>query len=307
MAVQLPRFVPSPLTGRDSPLSFTIASSQLLDAYKASYGYDASHCFRDAPLVGLYQCDTGFGFYYPFSIAGDESLYRCLESFDWTYKEDKWEYQAALPYMQAGDNLLDVGCGEGKFLSKAQEKGVKASGIELNREAAQIARSKGLCIHEDLLDRHEPEKQYDVITSFQVLEHVVDPLALIARCVRLLRPGGTLIVGVPNNDSFLRFAAENWLNNPPHHMGLWNRASLTALAQIANLDIKAFEIEPLAETDWYQAVMENRYLGPWQRRLYFRLGFAKIFARYVRENAATIAGHTIIAVYCKNGAGVLTP
>ena len=49
--------------------------------------------------------------------------------------------------------------------------------------------------------------------------------------------------------------------------------------------------------------MENRYLGRWQRRLYYRLGFAKIFARYVRENPATIAGHTIIAVYPKKAAG----
>jgi SAM-dependent methyltransferase len=299
VTVQLPKFVRSPLTGRDSPLSHTIPSSQLVDAYLQRYGYDASHCFRGVPLVGLYQCDTGFGFYYPFSVAGDESLYRCLEKFDWNYKEHKWEYQAALAYIQAGDNVLDVGCGEGKFLRKAREKGAKASGIELNRQAAQLARDKGLCVHEELLDHHQSAKPYDVVTSFQVLEHVVNPIALIEGCMRLLQPGGTLIVGVPNNDSFLRFDADNYLNNPPHHMGLWNRSSLTALAQITNLDIRTVETEPLAETDWYQAVMEKRYLGPWQRRLYFRLGFAKVFERYVRENAPAIAGHTIIAVYRK--------
>jgi 2-polyprenyl-3-methyl-5-hydroxy-6-metoxy-1,4-benzoquinol methylase len=295
--MQLPRFVKSPLTGRDSPLTLTIPSSQLVAAYKHRYGYDASHCFADVPAVGLYQCDTGFGFYYPFAVAGDESLYRCLEKFDWTYKEDKWEHEAALQYIRSGDNLLDVGCGEGNFLAKARTKGAEVSGIELNRSAAEIARSKRLHIHEELLDLHQPAKPYDVITSFQVLEHVVEPLTLIKGCVRLLRPGGMLVIGVPNNDSFLRFDPENYLNNPPHHMGLWNRKSLTALAQITGLDIATFEIEPLAETDWYQAVMEKRYLGAWQRRLYFRLGFGKIFAKYVRENAPAIAGHTIIAVY----------
>ena len=84
-------------------------------------------------------------------------------------------------------------------------------------------------------------------------------------------------------------------------MGLWTRRSLTALADIAKLDVKAFETEPLAETDWYQAVMERRYLGSWQRRIYFRLGFSKAFEQYVRENAPTIAGHTILAVYRKPG------
>jgi 2-polyprenyl-3-methyl-5-hydroxy-6-metoxy-1,4-benzoquinol methylase len=300
--VQLPQFVMSPLTGRDSPLISTIPSQRLVDGYKQRYGYDATHCFKDVPLVGLYRCDTGFCFYYPFSVAGDESLYRCLEKFDWNYKEDKWEYRAALSYVRTGDRVLDVGCGEGNFLTQARARGAETWGIDPNRTAAQIARSKDLAVFETLPELHEPVRSYDLITAFQVLEHVVDPIAFIEGCVGVLRPGGVLIVGVPNNDSFLRFASDNYLNNPPHHMGLWNRDSLAALAQITGLDIVTFEIEPLAETDWYQAVMENRYLGRWQRRLYFRLGFAKTFARYVRENAATIAGHTIIAVYRKKAA-----
>jgi 2-polyprenyl-3-methyl-5-hydroxy-6-metoxy-1,4-benzoquinol methylase len=254
------------------------------------------------PTIGVYQCDTGFCFYYPFSIAGDESLYRCLEQFDWNYKQDKWEYDTALSFILSGNKVLDVGCGEGNFLVKARTRGATVSGIELNKQAAQIARSKDIHIYEELLDSHQPNEPYDVITSFQVLEHIADPLSFIQSCVKVLRPGGTLVIGVPNNDSFLRLDPDNWLNQPPHHMGMWNRKSLTALAQITDLDVKAFETEPLAETDWYQAVMERRYLGNWQRRIYFRLGFAKAFKRYVLENAATIAGHTILAVYRKLGA-----
>lgn len=293
----LPQYVRSPLTGSDSRLISTMPSQRLIDGYKRHYGYDASHCFSDVSSVGLYRCPTGFCFYYPFSVAGDESLYRCLQKFDWNYKEDKWEYRTALPYVRTGERLLDVGCGEGNFLTQALARGAEPSGVEPNRTAAQIARSKNLHVFEAFSEVHGLGTPYDVITAFQVLEHVVDPIAFIGGCVELLRPGGVLIVGVPNNDSFLRFDADNYLNAPPHHMGLWNRASLTALAQITGLDVQTFEIEPLAETDWYQAVMENRYLGRWQRRWYFRLGFAKIFARYVRENAPTIAGHTIIAVY----------
>ena len=107
-----PKFVKSPLTGKDAPLVRGIQSSRLVNGYRQSYGYDATSYFKDLPTVGLYQCDTGYCFYYPFSIAGDESLYRCLERFDWNYKQNKWEYDAALPFIQNGDRILDVGCGE---------------------------------------------------------------------------------------------------------------------------------------------------------------------------------------------------
>jgi 2-polyprenyl-3-methyl-5-hydroxy-6-metoxy-1,4-benzoquinol methylase len=298
--VQLPQFMKSPLTGNDAPLAHSIPSSRLVKAYRDNYGYDAERYFVDVPSVGLYRCSSGFGFYYPFSLVGDESLYRRLESFDWNYKENKWEHQAALPYVQRGQKVLDVGCGEGNFLTKAQAKGAQAFGIEFNKEAAKIAGGKGIHMHEESLSDHQFIDFYDVVTSFQVLEHVADPVAFVRGCIKVLRPGGTLVIGVPNDDSFLRLDSSNYLNQPPHHMGLWNRNSLTVLATVTDLEIKTFEIEPLAEVDWYQAVMENRYLGPWRKRLYYRLGFADIFRRYVRENANTIAGHTIMAIYQKN-------
>jgi SAM-dependent methyltransferase len=297
--VQLPKFVRSPLTGNDAPLTLSIPSSRLVEAYRDNFGYDAKRYFVDVPEVGLYRCSSGFGFYYPFSLVGDESLYRCLEAFDWNYKEDKWEHQAALPHVQPGQKVLDVGCGEGNFLTKVLAKGAMPFGIELNRKAAKIAEDKGIHIYDELLQDHQLIDFYDVVTSFQVLEHVTDPVAFVQGCIRVLRPGGTLVIGVPNDDSFLRLDPNNYLNQPPHHMGLWNRNSLSALATVTALDIKSFETEPLAEIDWYQAVMENRYLGPWQRRLFHRLGVAKIFARYVRENANSIAGHTIMAFYKK--------
>ncbi len=226
-------------------------------------------------------------------------MYRALEKFDWNYKENKWEHHAALPFVKAGDRLLDVGCGEGNFLAKTQAIGAVASGIELNRQAAGIARARGIEVHEELLSSHAPAQLYDVVTSFQVLEHVTDPLGFVKDAVRVLRPGGTLVIGVPNDDGFLRLDADAVLNQPPHHMGLWNRKSLTSLAELVGVHPVAFEIEPLEEHHWYQSVIEKTYLTAFQRRVFHRLGFAKAFARYVAENAHTIAGHSIIAIYKK--------
>lgn len=297
--MNLPEFVNSPITARPAHLERSIPSSRLIDLYQRQFGYDASRFFQGVPDVGVYLCDTGYRFYFPFSMVGDESLYRCLEQFEWNYKEDKWEHGAALVYIQPRSRVLDVGCGAGNFLAKAKTKGASPSGIELNKSAAGIAQNKGIHIHDELIGQHTHVDHYDVVTSFQVLEHVPDPLQFIEGCVRVLRPGGTLIIGVPNDDSFLRLDPDAVLNQPPHHMGLWNRRSLTTLAEIVGLQIQGFEIEPLAETAWYQAVIETTYLKPWQRRLFQRLGFGRAFAKYVEENAHTIAGHSIMAIYRK--------
>ena len=295
----LPASIASPLTGRVATLERSIPSARIARLYLERFGYDASHCFNDVPNVGIYLCETGYRFYYPFSLVGDESLYRTLEKFEWNYKEDKWEHEAALQYMRPNDLVLDVGCGEGNFLAKAMKMGAQVSGIELNRSAASVAQGKGIHVHDELIGLHSQVDHYDVVTSFQVLEHVPDPANFLIGCLRALRPGGTLIIGVPNNDSFLRLDSDAVLNQPPHHMGLWNRRSLSALCDYFAMDARAFEIEPLAETGWYQSVIEKTYLTPWQRRLFYRLGFAKAFTRYVEENANTIAGHSIMAIYEK--------
>ena len=175
--VRLPECVKSPLTGNDAPLRLRIPSASIIKLYRERYAYDARRYFFNVPEVGVYECDTGFSFHYPFSLTGDESLYRQLETFEWTNdKEDKWEYRAALPHIRVGDKVLDVGCGEGHFLVKARDQGATAFGIELNRNAARIAQSMGVHVHEELLHDHGRTEFYDVVTAFQVLEHVADPL-----------------------------------------------------------------------------------------------------------------------------------
>jgi 2-polyprenyl-3-methyl-5-hydroxy-6-metoxy-1,4-benzoquinol methylase len=302
--MSLPPSIASPLTGRESAaqLKRRVPSSSIVARYRQEFGYDAERYFVDLPEVGVYECvDTGFRFYFPFSIAGDETLYRKLQEFEWNYQNDKWEHNIALKWLRSGQRVLDVGCGEGAFLNKAKQLGATVTGIELNKSAAAVARKKGIEVKEEMLDAHASmhAEHYDVVTSFQVLEHIAEPQPFIADCLRVLKPGGRLIYGVPNDESFLKFA-DAPLNGPPHHMGLWTRDSLTALCKLFPLELHSFEIEPLHDVDWYQAVMEARYLpGKWQRRLYFRLGGNRLFNRFLKENADHIAGHTVVAAFTK--------
>jgi 2-polyprenyl-3-methyl-5-hydroxy-6-metoxy-1,4-benzoquinol methylase len=304
----LPESLASPLTGREGAarLEKKLSPGPIMEEYRRQFGYDAAPDFEGVAEVGIYACrETGFRFYYPFSLAGKEPLYRTLEQFSWNYKEDKWEHDAALAYVEAGHKVLDVGCGRGSFLHKAKiRRSAVVSGVELNRSGADAARQRGIEVGEELLGAHADARPgyYDLVTSFQVLEHVTQPRQFIEDALRTLKAGGLLILGVPNNDGFLRLDDQAVLNGPPHHMGLWTRRSLAALTTLFPIEVRAFEIEPLQELDWYQAVMERRYLPQrWQRSLFYRLGGGAIFRRFVQENAATIAGHTILAVFQKEG------
>lgn len=293
----------SPLTGDVASLVRRVPTKTLVDAYLERFGFDARPCFEGLDEIFLYECrSTGLKFYYPPRIAGPESLYLQLQKFDWNYKEDKWEHRVALGHVLKGDRVLDVGCGQGSFIARASANGAIATGIELNKSAAAKAAQRGCEVRSEMLGEHAGLRPgyYDVVASFQVLEHVTDPRAFIAGCVDVLKPGGLLILGVPNDDGFVGMDDDAVLNQPPHHMSLWTRRSLESLSTLFPLAIKAFEVEPLSEPDWYQALMERKYLKrSLQRQLYYRLGGAELFKRFIEENAHTIAGHSILAIYTK--------
>jgi SAM-dependent methyltransferase len=292
----------SPLVeGACAKLVDVVQSDTIVSGYRNAYGIDVSEYFVGTDRIEIYECQvTGYRFYYPFYLAGRESLYQQLQKFDWNYKAEKWEYEKAIGYISKGSRVLDVGCGRGAFVKIAAESGLNAHGLELNTSAVSAARDDGLSVSAELIGHHAVKfpEAYDAICSFQVLEHIPNVRQFIYDCIRALKPGGILIFGVPNNGSFLRYDRQAVLNAPPHHMGLWSSKSLAALPTIFPLSLKELAIEPLAEVDWYVAVMERRYLtNRWIRSAYYGLGFSRLYRLYVASRAKRIAGHTILAVY----------
>ena len=101
--------------------------------------------------------------------------------------------------------VLEVGCSTGHFLHSVRPHVKRAAGIEPNPAHAAFAReSIGL----EVVDRHLEDSgfatgQFDILFMFQVLEHIADPLPFLAHCRRLLKPGGTLYLEVPNLDDAL--------------------------------------------------------------------------------------------------------
>jgi 2-polyprenyl-3-methyl-5-hydroxy-6-metoxy-1,4-benzoquinol methylase len=98
-------------------------------------------------------------------------------------------------------NLLDIGAGIGQFLHHARPYFADVAGTEISSSAARVARERygleiGIGAVEDL---NLPDSFFDNITLFHLLEHVPDPAALARKCHRLLKPGGCLVIAVPND------------------------------------------------------------------------------------------------------------
>ena len=89
-------------------------------------------------------------------------------------------------------------------------------------------------------------QRYDIICSFQVLEHVTEVGEFIDACLKCLKPGGLLIYAVPNNNPFLyKHDKFNVLNLPPHHAGLWNKISLLNIEKFFDLTVINYKVEPI--------------------------------------------------------------
>jgi 2-polyprenyl-3-methyl-5-hydroxy-6-metoxy-1,4-benzoquinol methylase len=128
-----------------------------------------------------------------------------------------------------GARLLDVGCGNGRFLMTAQTLGWEAWGIDPDREAVAAARAVGLRVeHGGFPKTGMPDQSFDAVTMSHVIEHLHDPVGALREVRRLLKPGGTVWIATPNLDSLgSRFYGRNWRGlEPPRHLVLFTAGSL---------------------------------------------------------------------------------
>jgi 2-polyprenyl-3-methyl-5-hydroxy-6-metoxy-1,4-benzoquinol methylase len=129
---------------------------------------------------------------------------------------------------ERGGRLLDVGCHLGLFLDVAREGGWDVAGVEPSRWAVDRARARGLDVrHGTLATAGFPEESFDVITMWDVVEHLADPLSELRRIHRLLRPDGLLACSTMNVEAlFPRLAGRRWPWYMQMHLVYFSRRSL---------------------------------------------------------------------------------
>ncbi len=148
-------------------------------------------------------------------------------------------------------SLLDVGSGTGEVLATGRDRGWRVQGVEPERTAAEMARERGVNVVGSMLEQSGlPEAAWDVVSAFHVLEHIPDPIEFLRTLSRWARPGGHIVIEVPNFASReRRMRHEGWMGlRPLEHINHFTPATLGAAFQRANL-------EPVA-------VKSPTYVGP---------------------------------------------
>jgi 2-polyprenyl-3-methyl-5-hydroxy-6-metoxy-1,4-benzoquinol methylase len=130
------------------------------------------------------------------------------------------------------NKILDVGCGIGYFLEVAKKRGWEVYGTEYTDEALTICNSKGITMKEGkLIDKMFDDNNFDIITSFEVLEHINNPLEEIGLFHKFLRTGGLVYLTTPNFNSLLRYKLKEKYNviTYPEHLSYYTPRTLNNL------------------------------------------------------------------------------
>ena len=180
----------SPIT-HSSQVSFeySIPKDTIINLYQTNWKVDVSHYFRNITEIEVYKCSqTGYKFYYPFDIFGKSEFYEKLQDFDWYYMPWKWEHEKSTDFIRKGDRILEVGCGRGDFLRALLKKtSTECIGLELNEKSALETKDlKIICQTIEEYSKDNPES-FDIVCSFQVLEHIADIRGFLEGQIKCLR------------------------------------------------------------------------------------------------------------------------
>jgi 2-polyprenyl-3-methyl-5-hydroxy-6-metoxy-1,4-benzoquinol methylase len=207
------------------------------------------------------------GFVYP-RASGSELLaqysqdyfadrYDSLQQSEYVNMES-WENKIALCLERVGrlrgagtGRLLDVGCGKGWFLEAARERGWQVQGAELCAEVAQRTMERvGTQVYMgSIFDLDLPEETFDLVTMFDVIEHLETPIEALRICYRILKPGGALAISTPNLCGLgcTLLGAKAFAVWPDEHIFYFGPASIRRalrMADFADVKIASREIYP---------------------------------------------------------------
>lgn len=296
-----------------------ISVEHVVKMYKRFLGIDVSDEFGELSSFDFIRCsDCDLSYFFP-AVSGSGSFYKMLQAFDWYYMDEKNEYGFARSFVKPTDKILEIGCGKGAFAKLIN--GRNFSGLEFSKEAQQLAGENGVVVLNESIQNHSINKAeaYDVVCSFQVLEHVIDVRSFIESAVVCLKANGLLILSTPSTDSFAAFVPNFILDMPPHHATRWSDTSFKNIANLFNLDLVELWHEPLQNIhrEFYaQTIFTNALMRLFrQQKLVLNGSFifksislacrlpSKIFAKVLSYHSILPRGISVTAVFRKQIGG----
>lgn len=138
---------------------------------------------------------------------------------------------------------LDVGCSNGFSIEVGNQLGYHSSGVETALQPASNAINKGLDVFHGTLEQAQfNDNQFDIISLFEVIEHIPDPLPLLLEIRRILKHDGTIIISTGNTRSIsAAILKEKWdyykMSNHGGHISFFNPSSINTLASRSGLAV----------------------------------------------------------------------
>jgi 2-polyprenyl-3-methyl-5-hydroxy-6-metoxy-1,4-benzoquinol methylase len=221
-------------------------SSELKRRWLASFDFDPFPSDFVAKHIDKKRCASCHLEFFDPPIYGDASFYEKISKHPWYYEENKWEYDVAAEKVAQimPENLLEIGCGNGHFLEKIVSLGIDVEGVDINRDAVESCKTKGLKV--EAVNVFEIDKQYDMVVLFEVLEHMENAKELFEFIsTKVLRRGGHLVVAVPNPEGYLKEMDINLLDMPPHHNSSWSLSCFESLRSLHGLTMVDYQKEPI--------------------------------------------------------------
>jgi 2-polyprenyl-3-methyl-5-hydroxy-6-metoxy-1,4-benzoquinol methylase len=164
-----------------------------------------------------------------------------------------------------GVRLLDVGCGTGWFLEVARKEGYTVAGLEVGTELARFTAERlGVEVFTEPLTALSATERFDVITLFDVVEHVSDPRGLLSAVRAHLSPGGIALLFTPNLDSLglAILGAQSSLVMPAEHLFYFTPHSLRRLIEETGLNVVGFSTKGMDIADMFSFYRDVGKIGP---------------------------------------------
>ena len=138
--------------------------------------------------------------------------------------------------LQPAGRCLDVGCANGVFVetigqASEDDRPITAEGVEISQSAVTAGRDRGLALHLGMLADVPEDPPYDLITAFDVLEHVIDPAEFLKEIHQRLADGGHVVLTVPDTGGWVRrVMGRRWyFYIPEEHLHYFDRRNLPRL------------------------------------------------------------------------------
>ncbi len=191
-----------------------------------------------------------------------------LEDYSSEITHERWEFSKLINYLKGFKdtgklNVLEVGCGDGRFLYKVSKLGCSCYGLDINPNGIKKAHMHGLTnticstLNNDFTKRYS--MFFNIVFSFHVLEHVENPKKTVHYLRDILKKDGLLFLSVPNPDRLsAKIFKEDW-DIPPYHLTKWSNKSLSYLMENQGFEIIEFIEEPLTFESAYIYIVNTYY------------------------------------------------